>query len=57
MMEFIMLTISFTMAILLASGLSVYIVLQPKVVKWYMKHIVKYMKEIEKTLEDFEEEL
>ncbi len=39
MMEFVMLTICFTVAILLASVLSVVIMLNPKVMKWYMKKV------------------
>ena len=39
MMEFVILTLSFTVAILLASVLGVVIMLNPKVVKWYMKKV------------------
>jgi type IV secretory pathway component VirB8 len=39
MMEFVILTLSFTVAILLASALSVVIMLNSKVTKWYMKKI------------------
>ena len=52
MMEFIILTLSFTVAILLASGLSLYIMMQPKVMKWYMKFIVKSMKNMDEISEE-----
>lgn len=41
MMEFIIMTLSFTVAILLASGVSVFIVMQPRVMKWYTKRVTK----------------
>ena len=52
MLNFIIMTISFTVAILLASGLALVIMLQPKVTKWYMKLIMKYMKNMEKIAEE-----
>lgn len=39
MMTFIILTLSFTAAILLASVLGVVIMLNPKVMGWYMKKV------------------
>ena len=41
MMEFIIMTLSFTVAILLASGLCVAIMLNSKVLGWYMKKVNK----------------
>lgn len=39
MMEFIIMTLSFTVAIVLASVLGVLIMLNPKVLGWYMKKV------------------
>ena len=55
MMDFIVLTISFTVAILLASGLALLIMMQPKVMKAYMKVMMKNMKSVDEAF--FEEEL
>jgi type IV secretory pathway component VirB8 len=41
MMEFVIMTLSFTVAILLASVLSVAIMLNSKVLSWYMKKVNK----------------
>lgn len=41
MMEFVIMTLSFTVAILLASGIGVALALNPKVMKWYMKYAQK----------------
>lgn len=41
MMEFIIMTLSFTVAIVLASVLGVVIMLNPKVLNWYMKKVNK----------------
>jgi hypothetical protein len=38
-MEFIIMTLSFTVAILLASGLAFFMVLNKKVMKWYLKKV------------------
>lgn len=54
MLEFIMLTISFTVAILLASGIALYLIMQPKVMEWYMKKVMKMANDMQ---EIFEEEL
>lgn len=51
MMVFIMMTISFTLAILLASGLAVWIMLQPKVLEWYTKKVFKMMNDLDKVLD------
>lgn len=51
-MLFIMLTISFTVAILLASGIALYVMMQPKVMKWYMKMVAKSMKGMEDFIEE-----
>ena len=41
MIGFIMLTISVTLAILLASVISVLVMMHPKVLKWYVKRVTK----------------
>ena len=46
MLNFIIMTISFTVAILLASGLGMVITLNPKVMKWYMKKANKMTMEV-----------
>lgn len=46
MMDFIMMTLSFTVAILLASGLTVVMMLNKKVMKGYMKYVTKLSAEI-----------
>ena len=60
-MMFIMLTISFTVALLLASGLSMVIMFKllsnEKVIKWYLKWFFNYMKKFENLGEEFEEEM
>ena len=52
MFEFIMMTISFTVAILLAGVLGLVVFLQPKVMKLYMKMVMKSMKDIDEITED-----
>lgn len=52
MMDFIMMTISFTVGILLASVVALVLMMQPKVVKWYMKLMMKYTKAIEEFAEE-----
>lgn len=47
MMDFIVSTLSFTVAILLAMVLAFMVMLSPKVMKWYMKFIVKRMKQMD----------
>lgn len=55
MMEFVVLTVSFTVAILLASVVALLIMMQPKVMKAYMKVMFKTTKEVEDAF--LEEEL
>lgn len=52
MLNFIMMTISFTVAILLVMVLSFVVMMSPKVMKGYMKLIAKYMKNMEKIAEE-----
>lgn len=52
-MTFIMMTLSFTVAILLASFVALVVMLQPKVVKWYVK---KTMEMATRMAEDIEKE-
>ena len=56
MMTFIIMTLSFTVAILLAGAVSVYILMQPKVLKWYMKRAVKMMDHYDTVFDELEEE-
>lgn len=57
MMNFIMLTVSFTVAILLSGVISTVVMFKlmgnPKVVKWFMNY---YMNLIEKSVEGLDEE-
>lgn len=53
MLNFIILTISITVAILLASALACFIVLQPKVMKWYLRYVMKMSEDIVNELNDF----
>lgn len=51
MMDFVMMTLSFTVAILLASGISVMVCTNKTVLKWYAKKAMKISAEIaEETL-------
>lgn len=52
MMEFIMMTLSFTVGILLASVLAFVIMLQPKVMKWYTKLMMKTMNNMAEITEE-----
>lgn len=52
MMMFIILTLSFTMAILLAGAIGTMIVLHPAVQKWYLKKAFEYMGKVDKTFEE-----
>ena len=54
MMEFIMLTLSITVAILLAGALSMFIMLSKPVMKWYTKKVYKLTMNI---FEDLTEDL
>lgn len=56
MMNFIIMTLSFTVAILLAGVLGTLIVLNPLVMKWYAKKVNKVTKTVfEETLKDLVE--
>lgn len=57
MMEFIIMTLSFTVAIMLASVLSVAITLNSKVLGWYMKKVNKITNKIINESFDSDEEL
>lgn len=52
MMEFIIMTLSFTAAILLSSVVACVIMLQPKALKWLFKYYVKQMNKMDDILED-----
>lgn len=52
MMTFIIMTISFTVAILLSAVLGFIILAQPTVMKWYIKYIVKTMSKMEEVMEE-----
>lgn len=54
MMDFIMMTISFTVAILLASGLGFLIMTNQKVMKWYMNYFAKTMNKFDNALDELE---
>ncbi len=53
MLNFIILTISIMVAILLASALACVIMLQPKVMKWYLRYVMKMSEDIAKEFTDF----
>lgn len=46
MLNFILMTLSFTVALLVASGVVFVIMLQPKVIEWYMNKAFKMMNKI-----------
>lgn len=46
MMDFIVMTLSFTVAILLASGFVLMIIMQPKVLKSYTKYVMKVSNQV-----------
>lgn len=52
MFEFIVLTASFTVAILMASLIACVIVMSKPVMKWYMKRMYKMTNDIMKNLEE-----
>lgn len=60
MMEFVILTISFTVALLVSSGLSMFIMFKlmssPKFMKRYMNWFMKQMKNYEDLAEELMEE-
>lgn len=57
MMEFIMMTVSFTVAILLAGVIACAVMLHPKVVNWYMKYVFKMMSQCESAFVEVYDEL
>lgn len=58
MMNFILMTISITVAILLAMAAATVIMLHPKVMKLYMKYCYKtLMKQMDDTIEEISKEL
>lgn len=54
MMEFVLMTLSFTLGILLASGLALFIMMRPKVMKAYMKAMYKTMNQMDQIFDDQE---
>lgn len=60
MMDFIIMTLSFTVAILLASGIALVAMCNKKVLKWYMKKVNKMtmdlFEESVETIDEFQEE-
>ena len=52
MMTFIIMTLSFTVAILLASVVGFLLITQPKVMKWYMNYMLKIMNNMESIADD-----
>lgn len=56
-MEFVLMTLSFTVGILLASGIVMAIIMQPKVMRAYMKWCVKQAKVMEDLMFENDEEL
>lgn len=47
MLAFIVLTLSLTVAILLASVMAFAVMLNPKVIKWYTKRMMKYVNDLD----------
>lgn len=52
MLTFVMMTLSFTVAILLSIGLSFMIMTNKKVMKWYMNYIVKMVSNMDQLVDD-----
>jgi ABC-type amino acid transport system permease subunit len=52
MMTFIIMTLSFTVAILLSAVLSFMLMTHPKVMKWYMNYIIKIMSRMDQFVDD-----
>ena len=52
MLTFVMMTLSFTVAILLSMGLSFMVMTNKKVMKWYMNYIVKMMSNMDQIVDD-----
>ena len=53
-MLFIMMTLCFTVAILLAMGIAAYIAMIPIVQKWYMRWLFKQMEKTQKMFDEIE---
>lgn len=53
-MMFIVLTLSIVVGIMLSTGLSIYLLMQPKVVEWYMKWVMKQMERMTDMFEKLE---
>lgn len=56
MMDFVMMTISFTVAILLAGVVTFFVMFEPHVMKWYMKLVQKRTMELMEDIVVNEEE-
>ena len=54
MMTFIIMTLSFTVAILLSAVLSFIVMTHPKVMKWYMNYVFKMVSRMEQIVDDQE---
>ena len=52
MLMFIILTLSFTVAILLAGAIGTMIMLNPKVMNWYLKKAFEYMNKVENVFDE-----
>lgn len=52
MMEFVTLTLSFTLGLMLAIGLSTMIMMNPKVMKWYMNYMLKSVNNFDELLDN-----
>jgi len=52
MMAFVLMTLSFTVAILLSIGLSFMIMTNKKVMKWYMNYIFKMVSDMDQIVDD-----
>lgn len=52
MMDFVTLTLSFTLGLMLAIGLSTMIMMNPKVMMWYMNYMLKSMNDFDELLDD-----
>ena len=52
MMAFVLMTLSFTVAILLSIGLSFMVMTNKKVMKWYMNYIFKMVSDMDQIVDD-----
>lgn len=55
MMDFVTMTLSFTVGILLATGLAMLIAMNPKVIKWYMKCMLKQMNRFDQLVDELQD--